>query len=145
MKERVKELCSRDGISMNFLEKKLGFGSGYISKLKTANPNMKKIQAIADYFNVSVDYILTGKERSVTPADLYAGAEHVQKKLGLNGLDLQIFADGRGSEDADIIMDRRTMSIASKFFKLNEEDKNVIEHMINALYEKEQRINSPAQ
>lgn len=64
MKERIKELCKRNDISMNALEKKLGFGAGYISKLKNSNPNMKKISAIADYFNVSVDYILYGKSNT---------------------------------------------------------------------------------
>lgn len=62
MKERIKKLCKINGISMNKLEETLGFGKGYISKLGITTPNTTKIQAIADYFNVSVDYLLKGDE-----------------------------------------------------------------------------------
>lgn len=61
-KDRIKELCKKNGISVNKLEKELGFATGYISKLDKSTPNTKKIQLIADYFNVSLDYLLTGKE-----------------------------------------------------------------------------------
>lgn len=62
MRNRIKELCKENGISMNKLEKTLQFGTGYISKLDNSTPNTKKLQLIADYFNVSVDYLMTGKE-----------------------------------------------------------------------------------
>lgn len=64
LKERVKQLCKDNGISMNQLEKELNFGVGYISKLGNTTPNTKKITQIADYFNVSVDYLMTGKEKT---------------------------------------------------------------------------------
>ena len=68
MKERIKNLCDNKGISMNKLEEILGFGKGYISKLGTTTPNTSKIKLIADYFGVSVDYILTGEDtNSETP------------------------------------------------------------------------------
>lgn len=67
MKERIKELCKKSGISMNKLEDLLGFGKGYISKLGNSTPNVKKVQQIADYFGVSVDYLMTGKEPSSEP------------------------------------------------------------------------------
>lgn len=62
MKERIKSLCKSHGISMNKLEDTLGFGKGYISKLGNSTPNTAKIKKIADYFNVSVEYLITGKE-----------------------------------------------------------------------------------
>ena len=40
----------------------IGFGKGYISKLGTTTPNTTKIKLIADYFGVSVDYIITGED-----------------------------------------------------------------------------------
>lgn len=64
LKERIKELCKNNDISMNQLEKKLGFGVGYISKLGSTTPNTKKIKSIADYLGVSVDYLMTGKEKT---------------------------------------------------------------------------------
>ena len=63
MKERIKALCKEYGISMNKLEETLGFGKGYISKLGNSTPNAVKIKKIADYFNVSVDYLMTGDEK----------------------------------------------------------------------------------
>ena len=65
LKERVKELCKQHNVSMNKLEEQLGFGKGYISKLGTSKPNTENIRKIANYFTVSVDYLLTGdKERN---------------------------------------------------------------------------------
>lgn len=60
LKERVQELCKRDNISMNQLEQELEFGKGYISKLGKSTPNTTKIQKIANKFNVTVDYLMTG-------------------------------------------------------------------------------------
>ena len=62
MKERIKELCKNKKISMNMLEQELGFGKGYISKLGQSTPNAAKIKKIADYFDVTVDYLMTGTE-----------------------------------------------------------------------------------
>lgn len=62
-REIIKKLCKNQGISVNKLETDLGFGTGYVSKLGKSTPNVKKIKSIADYFNVSVDYLMTGKEK----------------------------------------------------------------------------------
>ena len=67
MKERVQELCKKNSISVSELEKTLGFGNGYISKLGQSTPNTSKIKLIADYFNVSIDYIITGEEKHTIP------------------------------------------------------------------------------
>lgn len=64
LKDRIKELCKRDGVSMNKVETDLNFGKGYISKLGKSTPNANKIRQIADYFSVSVDYLMNGKESS---------------------------------------------------------------------------------
>lgn len=58
LKDRIKELCTEKGISMNALESDCGFGQGYVSKLEKSTPNAKKLQKIADYFNVSLDYLM---------------------------------------------------------------------------------------
>lgn len=66
IKERIKELCKNKNISLNKLEQELDFAKGYISKLDKSTPNAKKMQLIADYFKVSVDYLMTGKESEFT-------------------------------------------------------------------------------
>ena len=62
LKDRIQELCKCRRTSMNKVESDLGFGKGYISKLGKSTPNAKKIQQIADYFDVSVDYLMNGEE-----------------------------------------------------------------------------------
>lgn len=62
LKERIQELCKQNGVSMNQVETDLGFGKGYISKLGKSTPNAIKIQKIADYFEVTMDYLMSGKE-----------------------------------------------------------------------------------
>lgn len=63
LKERIKSLCKDKGISMNKLEEILGFGKGYISKLNSSTPNTAKIKKIADYFGVSITYLLDGEDK----------------------------------------------------------------------------------
>lgn len=62
MKERVKQLCKEKGVSMNAAESEMGLAKGYISKLGNSNPNQKTLQKMSDYFGVSVEYLITGKE-----------------------------------------------------------------------------------
>lgn len=64
MKERIRHLCKINHVSMNRVEEDLGFGKGYLSKLGTSKPNAEKLKKIADYFNVSLDFIMTGKEEN---------------------------------------------------------------------------------
>lgn len=83
IKDRIKDLCIKNGITVNKLETTLGFGTGYVSKLDKSTPNVKKIKLIADFFNVSVDYIMTGKENQFTVemADMDAGLIMMEKRL----------------------------------------------------------------
>lgn len=61
--ERIENLRKSNGISQGKLEKELGFSNGSISKWKNSMPKPERLQKIADYFNVSVDYLMTGKEK----------------------------------------------------------------------------------
>ncbi len=65
LKERIKTLCKENGITVNKLEKTLGFGTGYVAKLENSVPNTAKIQLIADFFNVSLDYLMTGEKPEI--------------------------------------------------------------------------------
>ena len=64
LKERIKELCKKNNISMNQLEQELDFGKGYISKLGKSTPNATKIQQLANRLGVSVDYLMTGNSEN---------------------------------------------------------------------------------
>ncbi len=65
LRERIKELCIENGTSLNKLEIACGFGKGYISKLDKSKPNSENLQKIANYFGISVDYLMTGKVPTV--------------------------------------------------------------------------------
>lgn len=58
--DRIKELCTQKGISIYRLEKDLGFSSCSICKWKTSSPSVDKVQKVADYFDVTVNYLLEG-------------------------------------------------------------------------------------
>ena len=56
--DRVKKLCKDNGIAISKLEKELGFGNGYIGQLRKGTFPDDRLRKIADYFNVSIDYLL---------------------------------------------------------------------------------------
>lgn len=56
--EKIKELAQKRGISLAKLEESLGYSTNYFYTLKTKAPNSERLQEIADYFNVSTDYLL---------------------------------------------------------------------------------------
>lgn len=56
--EIIKELAKKRGISLNQLEEKLGIGKNSLYGLKRNQPSAERLQQIADYFNVSTDYLL---------------------------------------------------------------------------------------
>lgn len=60
--QRIKELCKQKGISVNTLEKVLGISKGYLSKIDNVKPSNERLSALADYFGVSIDYLVNGKE-----------------------------------------------------------------------------------
>lgn len=56
--EKIKELCQKRGLSINSLEETLGYSRNTIYSMKSKKPNAERLQEIADYFNVSTDYLL---------------------------------------------------------------------------------------
>lgn len=108
IKERIQELCKKNGISVNKLEKDLGFGGGYISKLCKSTPNTKKIQLIADYFKVSVDYLMTGEEYDV-------------------------FSDENAHLVAKLRKDTELSKALLKYFELSDAKKKHVVELINLL------------
>lgn len=68
--ERIKLQCKEKGTSMCALEKKLGFGNGNIRRWNTQTPGSDKIIAVANALEISIDYLLTGKEAAdLTPEE----------------------------------------------------------------------------
>lgn len=68
--DRIKQLADSRGKSIVDVEANLGLSKNYLYKWKKSAPNSKKLIKIADYFNVSTDYLLGRKEDSKTANDI---------------------------------------------------------------------------
>ncbi|KZK41739.1 XRE family transcriptional regulator [Lactococcus cremoris] len=70
--DRIKELSKSRDKTVKEVAIELGLGENYLYSLKNKIPNGQTLQKLADYFHVSVDYLL-GREESKTtnePVDL---------------------------------------------------------------------------
>ena len=64
--ERVKTICKERKIPISKLESDCGFANGYIGQLRKGVFPDDRILKIAEYLNVSVDYLMKGKEMEFT-------------------------------------------------------------------------------
>lgn len=60
----IKKLCENRNETIAGLERKTGISNGTIRRWDKISPSVEKVQTVADFFNVSVDYLLG---RSSTP------------------------------------------------------------------------------
>lgn len=57
--ERIKQLSTERGKNVKDVAIELGFGENYFYSFNSGKkPSSDKLEAIADYFNVSIDYLL---------------------------------------------------------------------------------------
>lgn len=63
------QLCQKNGVAPNYVGKKLGIASSSLSDWKSGRSELKtdKLKKIADYFGVTLDYLVTGKETDHEP------------------------------------------------------------------------------
>ena len=135
--ERVVELCKEKGISQRKLQEDVGMSTGALSKWKTSMPNATLLQKVADYFNVSTDY-LTGRTK-------YRNREHM-----LQSFDLNFKPDMNNTEiphdyciqtdegivlieamtDAPKYIDEQTRRIA-EYIQTNEKMKELLSHIMD--------------
>lgn len=112
MKDRVQRLCEIKGVTAEIAEKEMGMSKGYISKLDKTNPTAKTLNKLTDYFGVSKEYLLTGKD----PANY-----------------------GMTKEEAEMMtkirLDRDLSNALPKYFKLSEAKKKHVLELINMLSE----------
>lgn len=76
--EIIKELAKSKRISIAELERKLDLSNGSISKWGKSEPNSKPLQLVADFFEVSTDYLLG---RTTNPNVAKTGDSAVVDKL----------------------------------------------------------------
>lgn len=56
--EKIKELAKKRGKALGQVEEDLGYGRNTLYKIKNSTPNAERIAEIANYFDVSTDYLL---------------------------------------------------------------------------------------
>lgn len=76
--DRVKKLAEKQGISIVELEEKLDFGRNSLYSWKKKTPNGDRLKKVADFFNVTTDYLLG---RTPTPTFTRRDEHDVQKTL----------------------------------------------------------------
>ena len=106
--ERVKAICKERKIPISKLESDCGFANGYIGQLRKGVFPDDRILKIAEYLNVSVDYLMTGKEMEFT-------AEMAKIDLELSQ------------------MKERTKFYALKLSKLSKRDQDTIMSLIDRM------------
>ena len=58
MVDLIKFLCNKKGITVSALGVELGLGKNSITRWDENKPSVDRVQKVADYFGVSVDYLL---------------------------------------------------------------------------------------
>lgn len=81
--ERIKDLCWKNKTTIAELERKTGISNGQIRKWDNSMPGIDRIEKIADYFNVSTDYLLgrTDEKEIQTIAAHHDGDEWTEEEL----------------------------------------------------------------
>lgn len=60
--DRISKLCEEHGTNICTLEKTIRIGNGTIGRWTHATPRLDTIKKVADYFGVTIDSLLHGKE-----------------------------------------------------------------------------------
>ena len=68
MVSTIKKLCAERGMSLKDLEQETGIGTNSIYKWDKISPAVKSVAVVAQYFGVSVDFII-GIGESAIPDD----------------------------------------------------------------------------
>ena len=99
--EKIKELADKHGISLMKLEEDLGYSRNTLYKLKSQKPNAERISEIADYFNVSTDYLLgrtdnpsIAKDTVTTPDGRVVDLSNLRERV--------VLFDGKPLSDDDV-------------------------------------------
>ena len=106
--ERIKMICKeKKGIGLTALESILGYSNGSLSKAKDIPSS--RIMEIANYLNVSIDFLMTGKEPE------------------------EDFSDEAAHLVAKIRKDTELSKALQKYFELSDAKKKHVVELINLL------------
>lgn len=122
--EKIRSLANKKNMSLPQLEVELGLGNGTISRWRTSSPNTEKLQRIADYFNVSIDWLL-GREITLNTRDMRDIKNDIDslKEKMLNKEIGPAAYDGEDLSDESVELFLGELEIALKRLKLINKEK----------------------
>lgn len=68
--QRIESIINSKGITFKHVEEKCGLGNGTIRRWTKQNPRLDKLILVAQYLNVSLDYLVFGNSQSNISSDL---------------------------------------------------------------------------
>ena len=99
--EKIKELAKKRGKALGQVEEDLGYGRNTLYKIKNSTPNAERIAEIANYFNVSTDYLLGRTDNPTIASDLVTTADG--RTVDLSNLrERVVLFDGKPLSDEDV-------------------------------------------
>jgi Helix-turn-helix. len=99
--EKIKELAQKRGISLQKVAEDLGYSINYLYTLKEKTPKSDRLQEIADYFNVSTDYLLGRTDNPAISSDFVTTADG--RTVDLSNLrERVVLFDGKPLSDEDV-------------------------------------------
>lgn len=99
--EKIKELALKRGINLQKVAEDLGYSINYLYTLKEKTPKSDRLQEIADYFNVSTDYLLGRTNNPAISSDLVTTADG--RTVDLSNLrERVVLFDGKPLSDEDV-------------------------------------------
>lgn len=84
--DKIKQLCKEKGVTVTGTEKELGFSRGSLCKIDKNKPSSEKLQKLADYFGVQLEY-LTGASEFKTKKEML---QHFDNKSNLDSIKEQM-------------------------------------------------------
>ncbi|MTD38013.1 helix-turn-helix domain-containing protein [Erwinia sp. CPCC 100877] len=93
--DRIKELADSKKVTFAEIERKTGISNGQIRRWDSSSPKIENVQKVADYFDVSTDYLLG---RTSVPA--MESAESLSSQLMF-----RINTDGLSEDEIDELKD----------------------------------------
>ena len=88
--EFVREICRQRKIPVSTLERDCGFSNGYLNPRKLTQLPYSRAVTIAEYLNLPVEQILTGKEKNASAPEDKRAVTDADIKFALFGGDGEI-------------------------------------------------------
>lgn len=126
LKGRIKTLANERGISLPKLESELGFGNSTIVKWDKSTPNAEKLNAVAKYFGVTMDYLLNGVDEDGLSArdnkDIAKDLDKIMNKIE-NGEDGPLRYNGEEIDEESLALLKDAIGMSLRHLKIINKEK----------------------